>query len=535
MKNGICCAIAAALIATAALSTARADDGTSAPDGIAPTTMTLTRLLALHRAATGKLAPGTAHTRAETRTYVDGVLTGSQTEYAVNGDSRQDTILGVFHSASGKHGTTAWEQNRNGLVRTMTGLHSRDDVNTAALENASNSSPYVKLLGVVKDPGAAYVVKVDPPRGRIEYLYYDAATYLVSRDDNASEGKRVSFTYDDYRLTQGVRRPWHIHQTNGIKGDDTDWKVQSLEWGGRVDPAKVAIPPNVPTVAFSGARAALPVTFSGDRIILTMRIGAHKVSLQMDSGASGILLNRAVADATGVKSYGSWTRETAGEYLTAEALIPEVDFGGVTMQNVAAETAPYADETYDGAPVAGLMGYDFIAGAVMHVDYYNSTVEAIAPGSFTPPAAAMKIPLRLDDGVPVIDARIGSAAAHHFIVDTGADRSMIFSGFAQAHTADVADQGLGESMTASYPFISQIYGVGGKVQVRPVQVPSLSIGSITFPKWLFDVSKDAPSFEGDDYDGLIGQDVLRNFDVYFDYANAVMYLVPNERYRQRWG
>jgi hypothetical protein len=34
---------------------------------------------------------------------------------------------------------------------------------------------------------------------------------------------------------------------------------------------------------------------------------------------------------------------------------------------------------------------------------------------------------------------------------------------------------------------------------------------------------------------LIGQDVLRNFDLYLDYHHVTMYLVPNERYRTRWG
>jgi hypothetical protein len=90
-------------------------------------------------------------------------------------------------------------------------------------------------------------------------------------------------------------------------------------------------------------------------------------------------------------------------------------------------------------------------------------------------------------------------------------------------------------MSSSFPFIGNILGVGGKVEVRPVQVSSLGIGSITLPDWLFEVSHNAPSFEAEDYDGLIGQDVLRNFDVYFDYSRSMMYLVPNDRYRQRWG
>lgn len=106
------------------------------------------------------------------------------------------------------------------------------------------------------------------------------------------------------------------------------------------------------------------------------------------------------------------------------------------MENVSAQTAPYAERSYGDIPIAGLLGYDFIAGAVIHVDYYHGTVEAIAPAAFTPPAGA---------------------------------------------------------------------------------------------------KRDAAAFEGDDYDGLIGQDVLRNFDVYFDYAQTTIYLVPNQRYMQRWG
>ena len=43
------------------------------------------------------------------------------------------------------------------------------------------------------------------------------------------------------------------------------------------------------------------------------------------------------------------------------------------------------------------------------------------------------------------------------------------------------------------------------------------------------------SFELEDYDGLIGQDFLRNFDVYLDYPHSTVYLVPNDRFRSRWG
>jgi hypothetical protein len=57
----------------------------------------------------------------------------------------------------------------------------------------------------------------------------------------------------------------------------------------------------------------------------------------------------------------------------------------------------------------------------------------------------------------------------------------------------------------------------------------------SFPQWLFEVTQNDASFELEDYDGLIGQDFLRNFDVYLDYPHSKVYLVPNDRFRARWG
>jgi predicted aspartyl protease len=489
----------------------------------------------LHALAVGTLQAAKTRTRLEVWTYADGPQTGTQTFAASGNDFREDTTLGPLHTARGQLAGKRWEQNASGLTRWLSAIHQRDDANDYALAHPLLPASDVRLLGQVDSPLHAYVVKVAPKNGRVEYAFFDAKTYLLVRDERAAWGRRLVRTYDDFRITSGLRMPWHIHESNGLPRDDRDWQLRSLAVGEPLDRSALAIPPSHDPVSLNGTRVTLPATISGDRIVLTARIGAHKVNFLMDSGSSGVLLNRDVADATGVQSFGQKTEVTAGQYLASDALIPQIDFGVAHMENVAAETAPYAEETYGEVPIAGLLGYDFIAGAVIHVDYVHGAVEAVAPDSFSPPAGAIALPIRLDDGVPVIDARIGSAVGKNFIVDTGADRSMLFSSFAQAHPADVADQGLGDEMTASFPFTTHINGVGGKVQVRPVQVSSLALGSLNLPNWLFYVSQDAASFEGDDYDGLIGQDVLRNFDLYFDYARAMMYLVPNDRYRQRWG
>lgn len=205
------------------------------------------------------------------------------------------------------------------------------------------------------------------------------------------------------------------------------------------------------------------------------------------------------------------------------------------MKNVVLTSAPYEEWEDQRTPVAGLLGFDFISGNVIHIDYQRETVDALDPLSFTPPDGATMLPIRLDDRVPVIQVKIGGAVAQHFILDTGADRSTLFSQFVAANSKDTSDAGLGEQYSQAYPFFNRISGVGGEVQVTRIQVPSLTIGSLRFPKFLFTVTHNAPAFESEDFDGLIGQDVLRNFDVYLDYPHLKIYLVPNDRYLQRWG
>lgn len=530
------------LILTGALallpSSLPAQTGAIEPFGITPTTMTLSALLKLHATAVGKLPPGMPKTRSAAWTYKEGDLTGTTTSLVSGDDYRDDITLGPFHEADGQYHGQEWAQNANGLTHLVTGVHGRDDANRKALglSHALQKNSGVQLLGAISDPSPAYVVKVSPPDGRVEFIYYDKAKYLIIRTERAVEQGRIVTTYDDFRTTDGVTEAWHVHVSDGQPGNDEDSQLQTLQHGVAIDASKLVIPPDARNpVTLGGSRVSLPVSILSDRIIVKTQIGGRKVDFQLDSGASGLLLDRSVAEALKIPLYGKLTEVTAGAYLASRAIVPQITIGNLTMQNVAIEAAPFHWYASDGTPIAGLMGYDLIASTVIHVDYLNGTVEAIDPSAFTPPAGALVLPIRLDDQVPVIAARIGATSAQKFILDTGADRSLLFSEFVAAHPADTADQGMGEAIEDSFPFVESSGGVGGEIEIRPVEVNGLGLSTISFPRWLFFATQTANSFNQEDYDGLIGQDVLRNFDLYFDYRHAKIYLVPNDRYRTRWG
>jgi Aspartyl protease len=506
---------------------------TSPPAGIKPASVSLAYVLNANAAAEGRLAFGVAQTRAEHWKLSYGSLDGTRDDKTSGRDYRIDTVLGPTHTAEGRIGATQWHMNANGQILIESGMHRSDDVDRAAMR--AQGHPGVSLLGQVDAPVAAYVVKVDPPGGRLAYFFYDRKTFLLDREEEIRDGRRVAETLDDYRTTKGLTEPWHLHTTDGFATNDEDELLQSLAIGDPIAAADLAIPAgSSPLYSPAAPSASIPIAMDSDRIVVPVKMGGHTVNFLLDSGAEGIVIDKDVVEALKIPEYGRVTAETAGAYLSSDVVIPSMTIGSLELSNVHATSLPFVSVTSSGRPVAGLLGYDFIRNAVLHIDYQHATLEAIPAAAFTPPPGARAFPVTFDDGVPTIAVTIGAAAAPAFIVDTGADRSALFSTFANAHPKDVADRGLGTAMQAAFPFVDNFSGVGGSVEYRPVQVGPFVLGSWTFPKWLFVVTQNAASFEFEDYDGLIGQDVLRNFDVYLDYAHGKIYLVPNERFHQRW-
>jgi hypothetical protein len=505
----------------------------SPPAGIAPTPISLSTILTRNRFAEGKLAPGTARTRAEHWAISYGTLSGTRDEWRDGSNYRVDEVLGPDRQGWGVSEGRHWRQNANGQITFENGLHERDTIDRTALSSAS--SPNVTLLGRVATPVDAYVVKVDPAGGRLEYVFFDASTWLVDRVEEIRDGRRTTTTFSDYRTTKGLVEPWHVHWSDGFATNDGDELLQSLAIGDPLAASQVAIPP--PGAALFAAPATwttIPASIEDDRIVITAKLAGHAVDFLMDSGADGIVIDRDIIDAVGIKRYGRLTGETAGAYAESSTVIPELTVGPLELRNVHAHTVPFVQYGSDGKPIAGLLGYDFIANAVWHVDYQNGTVAVIDPKAFVPPAGAKALDVRFDDRVPTVAASLANSPVPAFIVDTGADRSALFSSFLDTAGTNISDRGLGTSMRASWPFVDDMQGVGGSVDYRPLQAGPFGLGPWTFPKWLFYVTQNAPTFEFEDYDGLIGQDVLRNFDLYLDYAHSKLYLVPNDRFRQRW-
>jgi membrane-associated protease RseP (regulator of RpoE activity) len=113
-----------------------------------------------------------------------------------------------------------------------------------------------------------------------------------------------------------------------------------------------------------------------------------------------------------------------------------------------------------------------------------------------------------------------------FYFDTGAGLCLLFS---SEFTADSAVFGPKKKR----PVRAEGAGLGGKKEMQLTTLKNFSIGPFRFhhiPTYVFDDSYDVTNYP--QLGGLIGNDLLRRFNLILNYSKSEIYLMPNGAYYQ---
>ena len=503
-----------------------------APPGIAPTSVTLKTVLDSHLKAVGKPS-SPIQTEIETGTVNEYGLTGTYKTVTDRENWRSTETLGGFTTQSGRYKGERWEQNENGLTTLLHGLHQRNQVSGAALERSELGidDPSVKLLGTVSQPVNAYVVEINPSSGRHEFLFIDASTYLLDRQESIYTTGRQVATYSDYHRLDGFMEAWHRHYSDGHPQNEADYVTTADD---------VNVPVSASDVEMAGiARELLeypagattikvPVRIVDGAVIVRVMINGRGLDFMLDSGASEIVIDHEVSKALGLHTFGKSVATVAGPFEQSKAVIPDLAIGPLHMRNIVVSSLPFTQDVEQGTKVVGLLGFDFISDNVVKVDYDHQVIELTPGDAFVAPPDASYVDANLDAGVPMVPASVNGALGSHFVIDTGATGGMvIFSGFAAAHPTQVTDMGEGKIINR-YLYGITASGVGGQIPMSAIQIKEFEFGPVHFEGFLGMLTRAKSTFELEDTDGLIGYDILRSFDIYFDYLHSRVYLAPND-------
>ena len=273
----------------------------------------------------------------------------------------------------------------------------------------------------------------------------------------------------------------------------------------------------------------MPFELSNTHVYVQVCAGARRLDFLLDTGAGQTFFDLNTAKRLGIELGAPFTASGSGPGTVAGAALPNspVTLAGTTIAVPVSRAIDFSGLTpREGRVVEGVLGYDFIAGFVVAIDYVGGELRLYDRSSFRYQGPGVSIPVRFVNNHPHIDAEIrladGETVRTTFLIDVGSSLPLsLTKPFVEKHQLRSR-----VGKTIRRPGGG---GVGGPAMADYGRVPVLRLGSLE----LRDVvtlmfGDDAGVFSGNgSWSGNIGSDVLRRFLVVLDYGNRRMILEPH--------
>ena len=247
-----------------------------------------------------------------------------------------------------------------------------------------------------------------------------------------------------------------------------------------------------------------------------------------DTGCGGVSLDSATAEHYHLapETNLNYIRGIAGKCHQKLLQGMTLSVAGIKLDSLTMQVSDYdiLSSVY-GEKIDGILGYSFFSRYLVYIDYDSAKMDVYTKGPVRYPRGGFLLHPRLY-GLPMMEGRITDARdiRSRFYFDTGAGLCLLFS---SEFTADSVVFG----PKRKKPFRTQGAGLGGKTDMQLTTLKTFSIGPFHFkqiPTYIFDDSYDVTSYP--QLGGLIGNDLLRRFNLIVNYARSEIYILPNASY-----
>jgi len=268
---------------------------------------------------------------------------------------------------------------------------------------------------------------------------------------------------------------------------------------------------------------------TGGVIIIQAQLTPHEDTLQFifDTGSSGISLDSATAQHLGCKpTYdGLLIRGIAGVREVPQLRQQTLTIGGLRTDSLDFYINDYSVLTsIYGVRIDGVIGYAMLSRYIVSIDYEKQCMEWFAPCTFNYPRKGWLLQPQINR-LPAYPFTIQElqTKSYPLLIDIGAGLNLLFSErFAQE--AGVLDK-------TRKSWITSGEGIGGQIELRLTVLRSIRIGPYRFKKipiTIFDDRYNVTNYPH--WAGLIGNDLLRRFNIILNYPAGEIHLRPNRFY-----
>lgn len=181
-----------------------------------------------------------------------------------------------------------------------------------------------------------------------------------------------------------------------------------------------------------------------------------------------------------------------------------------------------------GDRIDGIIGYSFLSRYIVKIDYDSSQMYVYTKGNIKYPSGGYALKPNIVS-LPVASAMIRDSRemTPRFYFDTGAGLCLLLnSDFIRDSSLLYPDK---------KPLPTQAQGMGGKANMQVTILKEFKLGPYRFrnvPTHIFDDEYNVTSYPY--LAGLIGNDILRRFNIILNYDKKIFYLTPNSHYRDQF-
>jgi hypothetical protein len=296
-----------------------------------------------------------------------------------------------------------------------------------------------------------------------------------------------------------------------------------------------------PTTAVSSQEEGVLISrfpfkqYYGGVVVILAQLKGFSDTLQfiLDTGSAGISLDTNTCTRLGIPLTPSdrVVRGVGGSKKVSFAMDHTLLLPGLEVDSLNFHINDYEliSQVY-GLQIDGIIGYSLLSRYNVMVDYDNEQISIYSKGHFQYPKGGLLLHPTLTL-IPIVVGQLRNGPSQHtgrYYFDTGAGMCLLLS------QQFVSDSAVLSSRKKKRKVIqTEAQGLGGKMTMDITTIQDFKIGNYSFrnvPVYVFDDQTNITAYPF--LGGMIGNDLLRRFNIYLNYGKKEIYLLPNSHYRE---